>query len=203
MRWQSELALTLQDDPVRMAALQTVQSLDMPDCWIGAGFIRDAVWDRLHDRAPMLPQGDVDVLRYDEEDAGEASDRLIEGRLRQMHPSLDWSVKNQARMHRRNGDGRYRSIGDAMRFWPETATAVAVRLDRALGLVVSAPYGLDDLFGLRLVPTPRFVEAKRDVFVQRMTEKRWLRRYPMLSLCWPDDSDSGGGSARSGASQAG
>ncbi|WRQ77412.1 nucleotidyltransferase family protein [Pseudomonas saxonica] len=29
-----------------------VRSLNLPDCWIGAGFLRNAVWDYLHGRSP-------------------------------------------------------------------------------------------------------------------------------------------------------
>ena len=31
-----------------LRALQAVARLDLPDAWIGAGFIRNAVWDALH-----------------------------------------------------------------------------------------------------------------------------------------------------------
>ncbi|MRE47150.1 hypothetical protein GII66_24395, partial [Escherichia coli] len=49
----------------------------------------------------------------------------LEDRLRQQLPSLDWSVKNQARMHQRNGDYPYTSTRNALLHWPETATAIA------------------------------------------------------------------------------
>ena len=52
-------------------------------------------------------------------------DRAIEAELRALAPGIDWSVKNQARMHLRNGDPPYSGATDAMRHWPETATAIA------------------------------------------------------------------------------
>ena len=38
----------LLNDPIRMNALYAVQALELNDGWIGAGFVRDAVWDHLH-----------------------------------------------------------------------------------------------------------------------------------------------------------
>lgn len=98
-------------------------------------------------------------------------------------PGLQWSVKNQARMHRRNGDPAYTSVSQAMEHWPETATAVAIRLHGLGSLEVSAPFGLDDLFGLQLRPTPHFRREKLPIFADRVAAKRWLHRYPMLQIC--------------------
>ena len=175
------LRVLLLSDPVRLNALQAVAALELPDCWIAAGFIRDAVWDHLHGRAPSLPAGDVDVIWFSPEIGGEDADREIEKRLRGYSPELMWSVKNQARMHRRNGDMPYSSAADAMTHWPETATAIALRLDRE-ELKTCAPFGLEDLFGLRLRPTPAFAGGKYAVFEERAMSKRWMERYPELTL---------------------
>lgn len=52
---------------------------------------------------------------------------LVASDARRMHVlglvrALGLPVKNQARMHLRNGDRPYQSATDAMRYWPETAT---------------------------------------------------------------------------------
>jgi len=159
-----------------------VRALDLPDCWIGAGFVRDAVWDSLHGDPPRAPRGDVDVVWFDSVNWGSAADREIENRLRVADAGFAWSVKNQARMHVRNGDAPYSCVDDAVRHWPETATAIAVRITGDDMLEIDAPWGLDDLFALRLVPTPGLALRKRHAFAQRMAEKRWLERYPRLLL---------------------
>ena len=153
--------------------------LDLPDCRIGAGFVRDAVWDDRHGYPVAPPSGDVDVLWFDPA-ADAIVDRRIERDLRQLLPAMDWSVKNQARMHRRNGDSPYGSVHDAMAMWPETATAVAVRWPSGAALSVSAPFGLGDLFAPRLRPTPAFVVTRRAILDRRVREKRWIERYPLL-----------------------
>jgi uncharacterized protein len=46
-----DLAATLRsilmNDALRWGALGLVMALGLPDCWIGAGFVRHAVWDHL------------------------------------------------------------------------------------------------------------------------------------------------------------
>ncbi len=165
-----------------MAALSAVRSLDLPDCWIGAGFARDTAWDHLHGRPPVAPHCDLDVIWFDRDDAALETDAALEARLGAAMPEPDWSVKNQARMHARNGDRPYRSAADAMRFWPETATAVALRISAAGEIEINAPFGLEDLFRLRLVPTRGFTVRKRAIFEHRISSKGWMTRYPRLHI---------------------
>lgn len=129
----------LMNDPLRLRALKVVAALDLPDCWIGAGFVRDAVWDHLHGYDVTNPRGDIDVIWYDATSSQADYDDHIEEKLRGEIPGLLWSVKNQARMHLRNGDAPYNSVADAMRHWPETATVVAARFGRSGSVEINAP----------------------------------------------------------------
>lgn len=174
------LAVLIRSDPIRLRLLLRLQALDLPDAWIGAGTVREAVWDRRHGRRPRPPGGDIDILWF-APGQGAGLDRALERRLAAAEPRFAWSVKNQARMHLRNGDSPYRDTADAMRHWPETATAVAVRL-RGARLDVLAPFGLDDLFGLVLRPTPAFRGGRHAIFQARLRDKKWLRRWPGLRL---------------------
>lgn len=178
----ASIQMLLSNDPLRLEALQAVACLRLPDCWIGAGFIRDAVWDYLHGFATRPPSGDVDVVWFDPQEPSEDIDRRIGHELKSRMPGLDWSVTNQARMHLRNGDTAYQSVADAMRRWPETATAVAARIGPTGSIEINAPLGVDDLFALRLRPTQSFVISKRSIFECRVSSKRWLERYPQLSV---------------------
>ncbi len=134
----AQLRSIIAADPVRMRVLHQVKGLGLPDCWVAAGFVRSAVWDYLHQRADFTPLSDIDVIWFEARAAGRASDVGIEACLRYSDGSLDWSVKNQARMHLRNGDQPYKSAADAMSHWPETATAVAVRLGMGDEIEVAA-----------------------------------------------------------------
>ncbi|MFC0683003.1 nucleotidyltransferase family protein [Novosphingobium clariflavum] len=180
MNNQSCLCAILRTDPVRWHLLGVVAALGLPDCWIGAGFVRNAVWDHLHQQPAAPPGGDVDVIWYDRTCPEAEQDRTIEARLQTLEPSIHWSVKNQARMHHRNGDAPYTCTSDAMRYWPETATAVAARRGEADMCEIAAPLGLDDLFGLTLRPTAHFHAERRPMYEERIKSKGWLENWPLL-----------------------
>jgi len=180
-----QLDALLRTDPVRWRLLEVVSHLGLPDCWIAAGFIRNAVWDVLHGRTAQPPSGDVDVIWFDPDHAEEAHDRSAEAALRAVVSSVDWSVKNQSRMHKRNGDLPYRSATDAMRYWPETATAVAARRSGSGQLEIVTPLGLDDLFNLVLRPTQSFADEKRPIFEARVRSKAWMTAWPLLTRAEP------------------
>jgi len=169
-------------DPVRRRLLELVASLGLPDCWIGAGFVRNAVWDALHGRDVSPISTDVDVIWFDPERCSPQQDSTLERILGEHCPTVTWSVKNQARMHIRNGDEPYHSATDAMRFWPETATAVAVRWREGDVCEVAAPLGLEDLLGLRLRPAGQFATSKRHLYRQRIASKHWITTWPLLTV---------------------
>jgi hypothetical protein len=82
-------------------------------------------------------------------------------------------------MHIRNGHEPYTSSLDAIRRWPETATALAVSLDSEGYLRLAAPYGFDDAFDLIVRPTsPEMV----DVVKERVEAKRWAKTWPKLTF---------------------
>ena len=83
-------------------------------------------------------------------------------------------------MHLRNGDAPYVSAAEAMRYWPETATAVAVRRNIQEECEIAAPFGLDDLLGLILRPTPRFAGEKHPIYKERLRSKQWTVLWPLL-----------------------
>lgn len=169
----------LRADDLRWRLLGLVETLALPDCWIGAGFVSNAVWDHLHNRSCSPPGGDVDVIWYDRQRCSADEDRAIETHLQVSSPAVAWSVKNQARMHRRNGDRPYLSATDAMHYWPETATAVAARRV-GQSVEIAAPFGLDDLLGLVLRPTPRFRAEKQHIYEERIEAKEWVHTWPGL-----------------------
>ncbi|MGI9387912.1 MAG: nucleotidyltransferase family protein [Methyloligellaceae bacterium] len=168
-----------QDDIVHL--LKAVDAISLPDCWIGAGLIRNAVWDHLHGRVPkLIPGSDVDVVYFDPRHATLERDETIEDRLTNEIRDVPWSVSNQARMHVRNGDMPYSDVEDALRHWPETATAIGARIGH-YGIELVAPYGVEDLIKLIVRPTPAFAN-KMDLCRKRISAKSWTERWPKLSL---------------------
>lgn len=160
-----------------MDALQAAALAGPCDGWIGAGFVRNAVWDALSGRAPdVAALADLDLVHHAPDAPPDAG---FEAALRAAR-ALPWSVVNQARMHAANGHAPYRDLADALAHWPEVATAVAARLARGR-IEVLAPHGLDDLFGLIVRPTPAHAADPR-VPLARLTAKGWARRWPALRV---------------------
>jgi hypothetical protein len=123
---------------------------------------------------------DVDVVYWDPSDTDPERDIAIEKHLFDENADIPWSVHNQARMHEHNGDAPYRNTEDAIRCWPETATAIAARL-RGTGVEVLAPHGVQDLVNLIVRPTPAFTQ-KQSAYNARISLKNWAGRWPKLQF---------------------
>ncbi|MGP0583887.1 nucleotidyltransferase family protein [Paenibacillus timonensis] len=184
-----ELREAIRQQPEMMADLQLVAELGLPQGCIAAGYIRNFVWDVLHGYTVRTTLQDVDVLYYDPLCLDEEAEKTYDARLRERNPQLNWSAKNQARMHLRNGTDPYLSVEDAMKRWPETATAVGARLDPEGEVEIIAPLGLGDLLSLQVRQGPYFHDDA--VFKQRVNGKAWLSRWPRLVLVEEEERGRG------------
>ena len=173
----SLVADIIAQDPVGMEQLRAARALGLTDWCIAAGFVRNRVWDHLHGISPPRPPADIDVLYYDADDLSKEVEARHEARLDALMPGLPWQVRNQARMHLKNGDPPYAGTADAIRYWLETCTAIAVRLEPDDRMSLIAPYGLDDLFALVCRPTPAGLH-RAEAYRARVTVKAWHRRWP-------------------------
>lgn len=162
--------------------LRAVRELGLRDCWVAAGFVRNAVWDLLHERTAPTPLADIDVLFYRDAPDGSDDEQALEARLAAWLPQHTWQVRNQARMHHLNGFRPFLSSADAMCHWVETPTAVGVGLDKLDRLQINAPLGVGDLLGLRLQPGPMFHRQRLGIYRRRVREKRWGETWPRLRV---------------------
>ncbi|BBP86069.1 nitrate reductase [Pseudomonas sp. Pc102] len=170
----------LRGDGQRLLALRCVASLGLRDAWLAAGFVRNLAWDRLHGYRDTTPLADLDLIHFDPDDLDPETDLRIEHTLRGMTGHLPWSVKNQARMHLRNGDDPYRDSRDAMSHWPEVQTAIGVRLRPGGGIEIITPFIQSGLLDLRVTPNP--LHPRQEAFSERLREKGWLQRWPRLQV---------------------
>ncbi|WP_144209549.1 nucleotidyltransferase family protein [Shewanella donghaensis] len=181
MNYEAQLKTWILEDKMRVAALQQVADLfaelNITDWYIAAGFVRNLVWDKQH-QASFISLNDVDVIYYCTEEISVYRDRLIELALSE-RLTLPWSVKNQARMHEKNNHPAYTSTLDAMSYWPEQQTAVAVKLNAKGELEIEALFGFESLFSLSVSYNPK---ADEQVFMERVASKPWFKQYPQLSL---------------------
>lgn len=195
------LTTWFEQDEMRMQALAACavvfERLNIEDWSIAAGFVRNLVWDKLHGFATSA-LNDIDVIYFSATDLTVHTEQQIQLALNRIL-TLNWSVKNQARMHIRNGDAPYLCCLDAMGYWPEKQTAVAVKLvnntiisqQYPVQVLTSRPlqsahrllfifaFGIEHLFNRTLSHNPR---RTLTIFEQRVTQKNWLIRYPELVI---------------------
>jgi len=183
---ETDILALVAGDAWRMAALGALAGLGLPDAWIGAGFLRGAVWDRLHGFGSRTALDDIDVVYFDPENIDPAAEAELERRLGALLPGLPWEVKNQARMHLGNGDPPYRDCADALAHWLETPTAVGVRLNDGGNPELLAPLGTKDLLALVVRPTPhaRAHKHRLAAYRERLERKNWPARWPKMRMIW-------------------
>ncbi|MGV2988134.1 nucleotidyltransferase family protein [Vibrio sp. E150_011] len=181
----SNVIQLIKQDALRSKALHCVFQLNLPQCYLSAGFVRNLVWDHLHSKQHPTVLNDVDVIYFDPNEhtanryQAANKHQEYEEQLRCMMPELNWQVRNQALMHVRNGDMPYLSTVDAMSYWPEKETAVGIRQVGANKYECISAFGFDSLFNLQITPNPK---RSRDVFEQRIHTKNWLTIWPMLRV---------------------
>lgn len=175
---EKEFIKIIESDLWMVSTLETVRDLNLNDSWIGAGFIRNKIWDKLHgyNRTKL---NDIDIIYFDKTKSSKKHDLLIENKLNLINPQLKWSVKNQSRMNIRNDHEPYSNCKEAISFWPETATSIAIRITQKNKIEYIAPYGLEDLFNLIVVPTPKF---NLTIYSNRVEKKMWNKKWPKLSI---------------------
>lgn len=174
-----------------MRVLTTVRDVELPDAWVGAGTIRDLVWGGLYGSG--FDPGDVrdvDVVFFDPDDLSHDRDDEATRRLHDAWPQVPWEASNQAAVHTwyasEFGGGPVHpllTVADAVATWPETATAVAVRLDPAGEVEVCAPLGLADLLAGVWRRNPRRVSLP--VSLARLARHKPAQRWPAVQVIAP------------------
>jgi len=170
-------------DAWMMECLRAVERMGLPDWYIAAGFLRNAIWDFLHEKRSRTPLNDVDVVYYEAADLSTNVETRIEAALEGCLPGIKWQVRNQARMHIPNGHAPYRDTEHAMAHWPEVPTCVGVRIEPDGSLKIAALYGIEENWSLRAAPNP-LVQYPAALYNERIRQKRWLEHWPKLKVEW-------------------
>jgi hypothetical protein len=161
---ETRLEAILRSSPSLMTVLETARDLAMPDWLIFSGAVYQRVLNRLTGRDLDYGVKDYDLGYHDAADTSyEAEDRVIRRVAAAFEPPLREmvEVRNQARVHLWF-EGKF---GEPYAPLPDTAAAlerfvsplfaVGVRLEADGRMTLIAPFGLEDLFALRLRPNPR------------------------------------------------
>jgi hypothetical protein len=149
--------------PTLMQVLQRARDLDLPDWLIFSGAVYQRVLNRLTGRDADYGIKDYDLGYFDAADISyEAEDVVIRRVAAAFEPPVRdmIEVRNQARVHLWF-EGKFgepyaplANSAEALTRFVSPLFAVAVRLEADDRLSIMAPFGLDDLFALRLRPNP-------------------------------------------------
>jgi hypothetical protein len=149
--------------PALMQVLRTVRALDLRDWMVFSGAVYQPVLNHLTGRPPDHGVKDYDLGYFDASDLTYEAEDIV---IRRIAAAFDEplrskvEVRNQARVHLWFEDhfgeayAPLSCTAEAMERFASPMFAVGVRLDPDDRLHVEAPFGLADLFALRLRPNP-------------------------------------------------
>ncbi|MEM8697861.1 MAG: nucleotidyltransferase family protein [Pseudomonadota bacterium] len=189
--YSAALVRILRADPVIWPALTAAEALDLPDWWIVSGAVYNTVWNALTGRPPGYGIKDIDLFYFDAEDLSYAAeDRVIRRAEGRFAPKPPVEIRNQARVHLWYAEhfgyatAQCRSSADSIERFASRTHAVGVR-PAAGGIEILAPYGLDAIFEMRLVPNP--LSPNRATHEAKAERAKAL--WPELSVePWPEQA---------------
>jgi len=177
---EQDILNLIENDMWMMDILNIAEGLNFPDWVIGAGFVRNKVWDYLHGYSnSKVDTNDIDLVYYDPKRNDQKADEELSQKLKKQ-TGIDWEIVNQVYAHAWNSLPPYKSMEDAISKWPETATCIGVRIENGK-LKIIAPHGIDDLVNLIIKPSPEFPNGLKRV-KSRAKEKQWLEKWPKLQI---------------------
>lgn len=160
---ESRLEAIVRATPSLMHVLAVARGLDLPDWMVFSGAVYQRVLNDLTGRDGDYGVRDYDLGYFDPSDTSyEAEDAVIRRVAAAFEPPLREmvEVRNQARVHLWFEDkfgepyAPLGSTGEALSRFVSPLFAVGVRLGADDRLEIEAPFGLEDLFALRLRPNP-------------------------------------------------
>ncbi len=156
----ADLAAIVAADPILAPALSIARALALPNWMVVSGAVYQTVWNTLTGRPPGHGIRDLDLVYFDATNVSwHAEDRVI----RRAEAAFDGfplpvEVRNQARVHLwfewRFGVP-YAPLGSAaegLARYASVAHAVGIGLAVDGTLEIHAPFGLEDVFAMRLRP---------------------------------------------------
>ena len=160
---QRRLEDIVRSGPTLMRVLATAREVDLPDWLVFSGAVYQRVLNHLTGRDLDYGIKDYDLGYFDPSDISyEAEDVVIRRVAAAFEPPLRElvEVRNQARVHLWF-EGKFGEpyaplscTAEALRRFTSATFSVGARLETDGRLTIVAPFGLEDLFALRLAPNP-------------------------------------------------
>jgi uncharacterized protein len=186
-KYETLLAKTISKSEPLNRILQILSDLNLPfEYFVGAGCITNTVWNDISGYPLEYGISDIDIVYYESEDLTVQSENRFEHIVAELLGDLQFKldVKNQARVHLWYEDKfgfaiePYRSLKEAIDSWPTTATAIGCRLEKDGAYKIYAPYGLDDLFSMKVLPNKRMITKE----IYEAKALKWKHKWPELMI---------------------
>ena len=176
-----ELEAIVRASPRVMAVLEGLRAVELPDHWLASGGVYQTVWNALTGRDPDYGIKDYDAVYYDPDPSWDAEDVWIKRVAARFAPPLSElvEVRNQARVHlwfeAKFGEpyAELHSAAECLERFVCPAFSVGVRLSPEGRFEIAAPFGLDDVFAMRLRPNPNRPLATGWERVTTSAKARW------------------------------
>ena len=165
--------------------LQRLPALALPDAWLVAGCLFQAVWNRQAGRTASAGIKDYDLFYFDPTDLSERGEQMVDARVQAVLGDLGVTVeaKNQARVHVWYPEWfgfpypALTSARDGIDRFLVSGTCVGMQPGAGDSPTLYAPYGLADLYRGILRPNP--LCDHRSLFLKKADSYRqrwyWLQ----------------------------
>ena len=167
VKYQKELIELISENGDIMHILKCIRSLG-GEYWLGGGAIRNLVWDKAHG-ITTVPK-DYDVVHYNLDNSLDY-DMIQWHKLMSLDSSVEWQVVNQLRKV------NCTSLLKGVMTWIDISSCVIIQLNDSNEILVEAPYGLDILFNLILMPN-----TSNQKYKELILKKQWQTFFPKLKL---------------------
>ena len=163
-----------------MDILKTIKASHIPDSWLVSGGLYQTVWNTLSSYPASHGIKDYDVIYFDGTDLSyEAEDKIIR-QFNRLLPALSdrLEVRNQARVHlwyEKKFGRPYAPLScsmEALTTYASKTHAVAARLTSEGAIETYAPFGLANVFAMRLVPN--YAVPNKVTYDQKATRMKAL-----------------------------
>lgn len=181
--------------PLLFTVLERLQALNLPEGAVASGAIYNTIWNHLTGRDPLTGIKDVDLIYFDDNDLSyEAEDAVIKRAEKQFSSlPVPAELRNQARVHlwfeKKFGQPypRLKSALQSLEFYASRTHAIAAWLDDSAQVAIHAPFGLSDIFALRVTPNPVLQNRKAHEEKAARAKTNW----PELSVMpWPEGGNA-------------
>lgn len=179
--------------PLLSAVLAGLRDLELSQGCLVSGAIYNTIWNHLTGRDPLTGIKDVDLIYFDDTDLSYAAEDAVIKRAAEKFAQLPVpvEVRNQARVHlwfeKKFGQPypKLQSALQSLEFYASRTHAVAAWLEKDGAIGLHAPFGLADIYALRVTPNPVLDNRKAHEEKAARAQATW----PQIAISpWPEST---------------